>query len=161
MSIDRDGSRAGAEPDASLYHLLKHAQLRLARLTGNALEPHGVTGRELTVLRVLAGHEPASQQQAAQHLGVDRTTMVGLLDELEAKGLVARRPDAEDRRRNVVALTAAGQAALRAGSQAAAAAEGEFLAPLPGPAARRLKDALRQLIQAGDQPGHVQAKQTE
>ena len=67
-----------------------------------------MTGRELAVLTVLAGDEPASQQQAAQRLGVDRTTMVALVDALEGKGLVQRHADAADRRRNVVELTAAG-----------------------------------------------------
>jgi DNA-binding MarR family transcriptional regulator len=147
-SIGRDGSGSAPEPDVALYHLLKHAQLRLGSLTGAALEPHGVTGRELAVLRVLAGHEPASQQQAAQRLGVDRTTMVTLLDGLEAKGLVARHPDAEDRRRNVVALTETGLATLRTGGQAAATAEQAFLAPLSGPEAQLVKEALRRLVRA-------------
>ena len=51
---------------------------------------------------LLAGHEPASQQYAAKRLDVDRTTMVTVLDTLQAKGLVSRRPDSENRRRNVV-----------------------------------------------------------
>jgi DNA-binding MarR family transcriptional regulator len=44
----------------------------------------------LAVLLVLAGREPASQRQAATRLGIDRTTMVALLDALENKGLVTR-----------------------------------------------------------------------
>lgn len=156
-STGRGGTAAGHEPDVSLYHLLKHAQLRLASVTASALEPHGITGRELAVLRVLAGHEPASQQQAAQRLGVDRTTMVGLLDGLEAKGLVARQPDAGDRRRNVVALTGAGQQALRTGGQAAVTAETGFLATLSGPEVRLLKDALHRLTGEEHRPGPVPA----
>jgi DNA-binding MarR family transcriptional regulator len=152
MSSDnpgQDGSTGpGPELTGSLAYLLKHAQLRLAGLTGAALEPHGVSGRELAVLRVLASHEPASQQQAAQRLGVDRTTMVALLDGLEVKGLVGRHPHADDRRRNVVELTEAGQATLRLAGQAAETAERGFLAPLTVPGARSLKAALLTLIQA-------------
>src|SRR5215472_10172994 len=71
---------AGPPPELAdrLAYLLKHAQLELAGLTAEALAPFGVSGRELAVLTVLAGQEPGSQQQAAQRLGVDRTTMVGL-----------------------------------------------------------------------------------
>ena len=107
---------AGLPPELAdrLAYLLKHAQLGLAGLTAEALAPFGVSGRELAVLTVLAGQEPGSQQQAAQRLGVDRTTMVGLVDALEAKGLVRRHAHAADRRRNVVELTEAGREILLA-----------------------------------------------
>lgn len=135
-----------------LGYLLKHAQLRLAAVSAEALGPFGITGRELAVLIVLADGEPASQQQAAERLGVDRTTMVALLDALEAGGLVARRPHAQDRRRNVVELTAEGRRTLREATAASDAAERRFLAPL-GPAdARRLKESLRSLIDQDDRP---------
>ena len=130
-----------------LGYLLKHAQLGLAELTAAALEPFGLTGRELAVLTVLASGEPASQQQAAQRLGVDRTTMVGLVDVLEDKGLVQRQPHAEDRRRNVVELTEAGRDTLHRAGQAAQGAESRFLAPLSRADAQRLKAALLAVIQ--------------
>lgn len=60
----------------------------------------------------------SAREEAAARLGIDRTTMVSLLDSLEGKDLVARRPDAGDRRRNVVVLTDAGKAKLRAATNA-------------------------------------------
>ena len=133
-----------------LGYLLKHAQLRLAELTTAALAPYGVNGRELAVLLVLAGREPASQQAAAARLGIDRTTMVALLDTLEDKGLVTRHPDPGDRRKNVVDLTAVGQDTLRRATQAGDDAQRRFLAPLPEPDAERLINALSTLIQVKD-----------
>jgi DNA-binding MarR family transcriptional regulator len=130
-----------------LAYLLKHAQLGLAQLTARALEPYGVSGRELAVLTVLAGDEPASQQQAAQRLGVDRTTMVALVDALEGKGLVRRHAHAEDRRRNVVELTDAGRDTLHRAGQASEEAERRFLTPLSAGDGRQLKAALLALIQ--------------
>ena len=150
---ERDlASPAGPPPELAgrLGYLLKHAQLGLAELTAAALEPYRLTGRELAVLTVLAGDEPASQQQAAQRLGVDRTTMVALVDALEGKGMVGRHADAADRRRNVVELTAAGRDTLHRAGEAAAEAERRFLTPLSTPDARRLKAALLAVIQ----PGH-------
>jgi DNA-binding MarR family transcriptional regulator len=134
------------ELTSRLGYLLKHAQLRLGELTVAALAPYDINGSELAVLVSLASGEPASQQEAAHRLGVDRTTMVALLDALEAKGLVTRRPYAGDRRRNVVELTPAGKRTLRAATEASDAAEQRFLAPLTEPAARQLRAALQALV---------------
>jgi DNA-binding MarR family transcriptional regulator len=136
----------GPELSKRLGYLLKHAQLQMAELTAKALTPYGIDGRELGVLLVLADHEPASQQQAAHRLDIDRTTMVALLDTLEGKGLVSRHPHADDRRRNVVELTDAGQDTLRRATRASDDAEREFLAPLSPQAAQRLRDSLQTIV---------------
>lgn len=136
-----------------LGYLLKHAQLRMAELNDKALAAYGVDGRELGVLLVLAGSEPASQQQVAQRLSIDRTTMVALLDILEGKGLVSRHPHADDRRRNVVELTEAGQDTLRRATEASDQAERTLLAPLSSQAAQRLRESLRAILtQQGGPP---------
>jgi DNA-binding MarR family transcriptional regulator len=129
-----------------LITLLKHAHVTLNDLTGRALAPLQINGRELAVLVVLDADEPLSQQQAAGRLGVDRTTMVDLVDGLERKNLVERRPDPADRRRNIVQLTADGQRALREGGRAALAAESQFLTPLNAPEATQLTAVLQRLL---------------
>jgi DNA-binding MarR family transcriptional regulator len=122
----------------------------MATLNAARLEPFGINGRELAVLTVLADGEPPSQLEAAQRLAIDRTTMVMLLDGLEGKGLVERRADAADRRRNIVVLTSAGGKALRGASRAADEAEAAFLAPLGDADRDQLRTMLQQLI-ADDQ----------
>jgi DNA-binding MarR family transcriptional regulator len=126
----------------SLFYLLKHAQLRLADLSGPALEPFGINGRERAVLSAIDGPAPLSQHEVAQRLGVDRTTMVALVDGLEDKGLVQRLPDRRDRRKNVVALTDAGRTTLQEASRAVAEAERRFLAPLSSEQAVMFRKAL-------------------
>lgn len=142
--------QSGHGPDAvlaeRLSYLLKHAQLALSALSSAALAPYGIDGRELGTLIVLAGDEPASQQQAAARLRIDRTTMVALLDALEEKGLVTRRPHASDRRKNVVELTTSGHETLREATRASDEAERRFLAQLGPSDARQLKQWLRALI---------------
>lgn len=133
-----------------LGYLLKHARLRMGELTAEALTPYGIDGRELGVLLVLAGYEPTSQQQAAQRLGIDRTTMVAMLDTLEDKALVSRHPDANDRRRNVVELTEAGQDVLQRATKASDEAERTFLAPLGPQRAQQLRDALWTIVVRSD-----------
>jgi DNA-binding MarR family transcriptional regulator len=144
--VSSDEAAVSPQLGHRLGYLLKHAQQRLAELTSAALAPHDLTGRELAVLLVLADRQPASQQQAAQRLGVDRTTMVALLDGLEDKGLVARRPDADDRRRNVVALTTVGATTLGLATTASDEAERRFLAALPPAVGEQLRAALHTLV---------------
>jgi DNA-binding MarR family transcriptional regulator len=141
MSIDADNPLADR-----MAYLLKHAREALAELTGPALEPFGIDGRSLAVLIVLDGAAPLSQQQAAVRLGIDRTTMVALIDALEDKGLVVRTPYPADRRKNVVALTPSGRDTLERASVASRDAERRFLAPLSDAEAARLRASLQKLI---------------
>ncbi|MFJ3304082.1 MarR family winged helix-turn-helix transcriptional regulator [Streptomyces sp. NPDC086549] len=129
-----------------LGYLLKHAQAGLARASAEALAPYGVDGHELAVLVVLSGDDPLSQVEVAGRLGVDRTTMVSLLDSLEDRGLVERRRSPQDRRRNIVELTPAGRDCLREGEAARRSAERRFLAPLDEETAATLVRALRSLV---------------
>jgi DNA-binding MarR family transcriptional regulator len=150
MSSD---SGPGPELSRRLGYLFKHAAMRLQEFHAQALTPFGIDARELGVLLVLAGQEPASQQQAAQRLGVDRTTMVALLDTLEDKGLVFRHPHAEDRRRNVIELTDHGKDTLRRATQASDDAERALLAPLGPQDRKRLRDALQLIVVHRDTTG--------
>jgi DNA-binding MarR family transcriptional regulator len=132
--------------DRRLGYLLKHAQLRMAELTERALAPLDLHGREFAVLLVLAGNEPGSQQQASERMGVDRTTMVALLDGLETKGLVARRPQPGDRRRNVVELTEVGLATLTRAIHASDEAEAMLLACLGAEDTDHFQKALHAIV---------------
>ncbi len=129
-----------------LGYLFKHAQIRMHELNDEALAPFGIDGRELGILLVIAGHEPGSQQQAAQRLGIDRTSMVARLDALEDKGLVSRHPHAEDRRRNVVELTDAGRDTVRRAAKASEGAEATLLAPLTKQDGEHLRHALLAIL---------------
>jgi DNA-binding MarR family transcriptional regulator len=132
----------------TLGYLLKHAQLRFFELAGTALAPLGISGREAAVLRAIGGPHPLSQGEIAGRMGVDRTTMVALIDDLEAKELVRRRQDPGDRRRNVVELTDAGRSVVVRADQAAARAEEEFLRPLGADEAERFRESLRALVRS-------------
>jgi DNA-binding MarR family transcriptional regulator len=150
----RSDDRPPAAAGGSFAYLLKHAWLAFHELTGAALAPYGIDGRELAVLTLLDGEASLSQQQAAGRLAIDRTTMVAMVDGLEGKGLVERRTHPGDRRKNLVDLTAAGRRTLRKARRAYDDVERRFLAPLGEADARRLKDSLHTLITAaGREPG--------
>jgi len=134
QSPEKRSSDAGPLPALAgrLGYLMKHAYVRLAGLTGSALAPFGISGRECAVLIAIDERAPLSQQEVARRMGVDRTTMVALIDDLEGKGLVQRRQDPDDRRKNVVLLTEAGRTTLRGATAATEQAERRFLASLSG-----------------------------
>jgi DNA-binding MarR family transcriptional regulator len=137
-----------AEPNLGhrLGYLLKHAQLAFSERSGPALAHLGINGRELAVLTVLNTSEPLSQRQAAARLGLDRTTMVALVDELERKQLITRQADPHDRRRNLVPLTAEGQNTLAEGALAAEAAERAFLAALAPDEQELFRSMLQRIL---------------
>jgi DNA-binding MarR family transcriptional regulator len=137
-----------------LGYLLKHAQQQLMQASAPVMAPFGIDGRELAVLTVLGADMPLSQQEAAEQLGIDRTTMVAHVDALEDKGLVERRRSPQDRRKNIVGLTPAGQKCLREAGQARDEVERDFLAPLGASGAAEFVRALQVLAasRGGDPP---------
>ena len=143
MASDED---LGPLLSGRLTFLLKRAQRDLAELHDEALGPLGISDHELSVLLFLGSREPESQQQAARRLGVDRTTMVALIDGLEGKGLVVRRPDPADRRRNVIELTKAGRDLMRDATRASDQAERRLLGELDDAEAAQLRSLLRRAV---------------
>jgi DNA-binding MarR family transcriptional regulator len=111
--------------------------------------PGGPRGYQ--VLAATARSDPRSQLELASHLGVDRTVMTYLLDDLEKAGLIERRPDPADRRARRIAATASGRQLLAELSQRLSAAEDDVLAGLDGERDRATFRALlrRLATQAG------------
>ena len=140
--------RVRAQDDV-LGYLLKHAHLALEQRTDAALADVGLTARDLGVLRVIAGGEARSQQEVATVLGVDRTSMVALLDALERRGIVARRPSERDRRRNAVELTQDGWSLFQRAEQRSTEAEQAFTAVLGDAGGAELRRALKAALDAG------------
>ncbi|MEU4196001.1 MarR family winged helix-turn-helix transcriptional regulator [Kribbella sp. NPDC026611] len=127
-----------------LGYLLKHVLARLTEAQASALAPHGLNGRDLAVLSAVASGEPVSQLEVAGRLRVDRTSIGDLLDGLEERGLVERRRSPEDRRRNVVVLTARGESIFTAAERVRLEVERDFLAVLPD--GERFREDLRLLL---------------
>jgi DNA-binding MarR family transcriptional regulator len=117
--------------------------------------PGGPRGYQ--VLAATARSDPRSQLELASHLGVDRTVMTYLLDDLEKAGLIERRPDPADRRARRIAATASGRQLLAELSRRLAAAEDQVLGGLDTEQDRvAFRALLRRLAtQAGPlDPGH-------
>lgn len=87
----------------------------------------GITGRDYTALAVIAADSPSSQQELARLMGKAPAMAVGLLDDLEAAGLVARGRDPKDRRRSIVTLTPEGERKLAEADTIAAEIESQVI----------------------------------
>ena len=86
--------------------------------------PHGLPTGSLTVLALIAANPGSSQSALARRAGLNKSALVGIVDQLEAKGLAARDRSTSDRRRNQVTVTPEGEAAMQALFVAVAAEEG-------------------------------------
>src|SRR5215213_5944237 len=94
--------------EGNLGWLLYRAHWALASEMTAALAPLGLSGRAYHVLRAALSGE-RTQKELADMVGLDKTTMVVTIDELERDGLAQRRPSPSDRRARVIAVTKAGR----------------------------------------------------
>jgi DNA-binding MarR family transcriptional regulator len=128
-----------------LLKIGKAAERRFAE----ALKPTGLTPRHLSVLFEVQAC-PTSQQDLVETIGVDASKLVGLLNDLEADGLIVRRRDPEDRRRHIVEVSAKGSARLEEAKKTAAAVEADLLVGLD---ADQVEQLLVLLAQVADSSG--------
>jgi DNA-binding MarR family transcriptional regulator len=95
--------------------------------TAAALQGIGLTPALFAVLNYLRAHEGAIQQRIGAAMGIDPSTMVSLVDQLERAGLAKRRPHPQDRRAREVLITPKGQEALKRARELAEEVEGDVL----------------------------------
>jgi DNA-binding MarR family transcriptional regulator len=104
-----------------------------------------VTTMQFAVLARLVEQGPLSQNQLGRAAAMDAATVKGVVDRLVRQGLVGTAADPADRRRLIVAPTAAGRALFAARRDAALAVSGATLAPLRPDERRRLMALLLRL----------------
>jgi DNA-binding MarR family transcriptional regulator len=119
--------------------LLRNA---LAARSIAALEEFGLPTGSLTVLSLIAANPGSSQTALARAAGLNKSALVGIVDELETRGLAARDRSASDRRRNRLSVTPAGEAAMRAMLERVSKGEDIVREALGGPGHARLLELL-------------------
>jgi MarR family transcriptional regulator for hemolysin len=129
---------------ANLGWLLAQASHVLKTELTAALEDLGVSPRAHHVLAT-AMRGAYTQTELARLVGLDKTTMVVTLDELEAAGLAERRPAVADRRARVVAVTDAGVEKVRQAEAIAERIHADVLETLPPRERKALLDGLARL----------------
>ncbi|MCW3027504.1 MAG: emrR [Solirubrobacterales bacterium] len=113
-----------------------------------ALEPEGLHPRHFGVMTMVAAQPGLSQQELHEKTAIDPSSMVAVIDELEALGLAERRPHPDDRRVRTIFLTARGEEKLERVRAIAAQLQREFFQPLSAEERRTLHGLLRKLASA-------------
>jgi MarR family transcriptional regulator, lower aerobic nicotinate degradation pathway regulator len=143
-------SRPPRELVKSTSFLLKRLGFAIKERTMEAFEERGANPYQHGVLCSLSESQAETQAQIADALGYDRSWLVGLLDELEEEGLIERKADPADRRRNVVTLKPAGEARLFELRELSKQVEDEFLEPLTKDERRQLHALLQKVAEHHD-----------
>ena len=105
------------------------------------------------MLNVLDAEGAITQHALGKLVGIDPSSMVSTIDELEAKGLVERRPHPTDRRAHALYITELGRRTLAQGRKLARTAQEELLAPLNAEEREQLHSMLLRLAEATREVG--------
>jgi DNA-binding MarR family transcriptional regulator len=131
----------------SATFLLKRLGFAAKEQAMKAYDEVGLHPYHHAVLVALSEGSHETQGAIADALGYDRGQLVGLLDELEERGLVERRRDPKDRRRHLVHITAQGKRTLRNLRTLARQLEASFLEPLSDEERAELHSLLLRLAE--------------
>jgi len=113
-----------------------------------AVKEHGLHPRDFGVMTLIAAHPGLTQQQLHEQTGIDPSSMVAVIDELEAEGLAERRPHPGDRRARSIYLTSRGEDTLEEVRTVAARLQGEMFGKLSPAELTELHGLLRKLADA-------------
>jgi DNA-binding MarR family transcriptional regulator len=138
-------SRAPESLCSDLSWLLSRASHVLTTELTAALDQHGISPRARCVLTAAMQGE-LTQIELARTIGLDKTTMVVTLDELERRGLAERRPSSKDRRARIIAVTEAGKRLVREADEVIARVQDDVLAELPAAQRKALVQGLVTLV---------------
>ncbi len=127
--------------------LLNQAAVPANRLVAEALAGIDARRHHYALLAALDDAGPASQADLSRRTTIDRSDMVAAINDLAERGLVARTPDATDRRRNVVTLTPAGRRHLRKLDTVIGKAQDDLLFPLDADERDTLVGLLTRLVE--------------
>jgi DNA-binding MarR family transcriptional regulator len=99
--------------EALLGYHLRRAQVAVFQHFSETVGEADITPGQFGVLSVIAGNPGLSQARLGSALGIDRSTVVAVIDRLEARGLVTRGPAPNDRRSHALRLSPSGTQLLR------------------------------------------------
>jgi DNA-binding MarR family transcriptional regulator len=153
-TIRRTGrlSELPAEIRGSVGFLLHRSSTFATRSVAEQLAPMGLEVKHFGLLCALHQHGPQPQGWLGDHLGIDRTTMVQLVDELERRGFVERQRNPVDRRSYAVTITEAGVDVWRRARRGVDRWEREFLEALAPEERDQLRSFLARLVEAHEAP---------
>ncbi|GAA2715106.1 MULTISPECIES: MarR family winged helix-turn-helix transcriptional regulator [Actinoplanes] len=132
--------------EESLHEAFWAVSRRIREHAKREMEPWGVAPSQFRALNVLLSHGEMRLSTLAEHLRIAPRSATEVVDDLQERGLVERRPDQGDRRATLVALTDAGRATGDGIRAARAAASERLFAALNDTDRAELGRILRSLV---------------
>lgn len=137
--LDLDGL-----PDLLGFHL-RLAQVAVHRDFTVSLAALDLTQKQGAVLQLIGANPSVSQVDLAATLGVDRATMMSIVEKLRKRGYLSRRRSSGDRRRQELFLTEAGEKVLAVSKRLIAEHEKRFISRFAEPELNALVEALKRV----------------
>ena len=147
--LDDPGAMSG-ELDGFLGYRLRRAEIAMHRDFIAALADLGLTQKQTATLWLIDSNPGVAQVSVAAALDIDRATMMAIVDRNEERGLVIRKRSTDDRRRQELYLTPAGQNTLRKAKARIAKHEERFTSLFSAAELKFLLAALQRLEQPAD-----------
>ena len=164
MTAGMSPNTAAQEPTAARLpdELLERSSFLMVRIAAGfksralaELDAAGFSPHQYSVLALLGEQARSAQATIADALGLDRSQLVGILDDLKEKGLLVRQQNPADRRRHLISLTTTGRKHLVRLRTAAGEVEDELLAPLDAES-RKILHAILLRLTGYDDPRRTQ-----
>ncbi|MER7844331.1 MarR family winged helix-turn-helix transcriptional regulator [Kitasatospora sp. NPDC096077] len=134
--------------DPAALGLLIYRAHQLARARANeAARPTGIELQHAGILTAVRDGRARSQRELGAALGIDKSTLVRIVDDLERRGLLRRQRAAQDRRAYEILITEAGERHLAEASELFRGAMGELLeAALDADQQHQLQELLARFV---------------
>ena len=146
--------RQGQAPSAVLEeqpgHLIRRLQQIAVALFLEETQPYGITPGQYAALQAAQRQPGLDQRTLAGTIGLDTSTIAGVIDRLERRGLIERHASPTDRRVRLLQPTAAGQTLLAQVVPAMLKAQRRILAPLPAAQRAQFLALLKTLVESNN-----------
>ena len=144
--------------DALPGHYIRRLQQIAVAIFLQEAEAHGVTPVQYAALQAVANQPGVDQRSLARSVGLDTSTIAGVIDRLEARGLMVRLASPDDRRVRLLQLTTEGQALLAELVPGMLRAQERILEPLPAADRPRFMRMLTTLVEGNNDVSRAPSK---
>lgn len=131
-------------------HFIRRLQQIAVAVFLQETEPFGVTPVQYASLQAVRRMPGMDQRSLARSIGLDTSTVAGVIDRLESRGLMVRSASPDDRRVRLLRLTDEGQALLGQVEPAVLRAQKRMLEPLPQKDRQAFMRMLREIVEANN-----------
>lgn len=134
------------DPALAILSSLRRIARRIELSSIELEQCHAITQPQLVCLRAIVTAQRCTQSELSRLVHLSASTLVGVIDRLEAKGLVVRTRDQEDRRRVFLSATAAGLEKTTTAPEPLHNRVSQALATMPEDERQRIERALARLV---------------